>query len=100
MKIDGKIPQPAELKVETPNKPPEDPALRKVARQYEALFLNQLVSAMRKTVQKGGFVPESNAQKVYQSMLDSEHAEQMAQTDQIGLSNMLYEHLLQQGKNR
>ncbi|MCX6104084.1 MAG: rod-binding protein [Proteobacteria bacterium] len=79
--------------VEAPKKE-EHPEIRKVAKQFEGLFLNQVVSAMRKTVVKGGMVPESNAERIYQSMLDSEYTEKMTDTQQLGLSQMIYEQLL------
>ena len=73
----------------------ENPAVRDVSRQFEALFLNQLVGAMRKTVSKeGSLIPESNAERTYQAMLDSEYATQMAATDQVGLSRLVYDHLM------
>lgn len=83
-----------------PTKREEHPEVRKVAKQFEALFVNQMISAMRKTVTKGGLVPESNAERVYQSMLDSQHAEKMADTEQLGLSQMIYDHLLRQSRAR
>ena len=78
----------------------EHPEVRKVAKQFEALFVNQMISAMRKTVVRGGLVPESNAERVYQSMLDSQQAEKMADTEQLGLSQMIYDHLLRQSRAR
>ena len=72
----------------------EDKALRDVSKQFEALFVNQLVSAMRKTVVKDGLFKESQAEKVYQGMLDFEHSQRMAESGQIGLSKLIYEHLL------
>lgn len=73
---------------------PENAQLRHVSRQYEALFLNQLIGAMRKTVAKGGLIPEGQGEKVYQSMLDTEYAQRMADSEQMGLSKVIYEHLL------
>lgn len=78
----------------------EDPALRKVSQQFEALFVNHLVSAMRKTVTKGSFIPESHAERVYQGMLDSEYSQRMAESNQLGLSQLLYEHLLRMQQGR
>ena len=78
----------------------EHPEIRKVAKQFEGLFLNQVVSAMRKTVVKGGMVPESNAERIYQSMLDSEYTEKMTDTQQLGLSQMIYEQLLRSSEAR
>lgn len=73
---------------------PENPAVRKVAQQFESIFINQMVGAMRKTVSKDSFVPESHAEKVYQGMLDSEYSQRMAESGQFGLSQLIYEHLL------
>jgi Rod binding domain-containing protein len=78
----------------------KDPAVHKVAQQYEAIFVNQLVTAMRKTVAKGGMVPESNAERVYQSMLDSEYSQRISETGQLGLSNLIYDHLMKEQGRR
>jgi len=79
---------------------PENKELKKVAKQFEAIFINQMIGSMRKTVPNGGLIPESNAERVFKGMLDSEHAERMADTEQLGLSKIVYEHLLRtaQGK--
>ncbi len=88
--------------VAQPEAPKEEkhPEVRKVAKQFESLFVNQMISAMRKTVVKGGIVPESNAERVYQSMLDSQYSEKMADTEQLGLSQLIYDHLLRQSRSR
>ncbi len=80
--------------------PEERGKLRAVAQQFEAVFLNQMVGAMRKTVQPNAMMPESQGEKIYKSMLDSEHAEAMAQSNQFGLSDMIYEHLLRTAGGR
>lgn len=83
-----------------PIDPPENKELKKVAKQFEAVFINQMIGAMRKTVPQGGLIPESNAERVFKGMMDSEHAERMADAEQLGLSKIIYEHLLRtaQGK--
>ena len=73
---------------------PEDEGLRNVSRQFESLFVNQLISAMRKTVVRDGLIPESQGEKVYQAMLDQQYAQRMSDTDQIGLSKIIYEQLV------
>ncbi|MBI4403581.1 MAG: rod-binding protein [Deltaproteobacteria bacterium] len=79
----------------SPSQPVQrDAELDKVSRQFEALFLDHMVSVMRKTVVKEGFIPESNAERIYQAMLDNEYAQKMADSNQIGLSELLYQHLL------
>jgi flagellar protein FlgJ len=75
--------------------PTEEDKLRQVSRQYEAMFVNQLVTAMRKTITRGGLIPESQGEKVYQSMLDNEYSQKIADSDQLGLSKLIYNQLLQ-----
>jgi Rod binding domain-containing protein len=45
-------------------------------------------------------IPQSQGEKIYQGMLDNEHAERMAQSNQLGLSDMIYEHLLRSSGGR
>ena len=79
--------------VET-RKVPEDPKVRQVARNFESLFVNQLVSEMRKTIEHDGLIPQSHAEKVYQSMLDTEYSQRISDSGQIGLSDLIYQHLM------
>ncbi len=75
--------------------------LKSLSRQFESVLLNQMVGAMTKSVShEDGFIPESHAEKVYRSMLDSEYAQKLADTEQIGLSHMIYEHLLRTAGSR
>lgn len=100
MKIDV-IPNRLQMAEEDSRLDPEQKAkLRQVAQQFEAVFLNQMVGAMRKTVTPGGIVPQGQGEKIYQSMLDSEHASAMAQSGQFGLTDMIYEHLLRSSGGR
>lgn len=89
-----------EVSIQNEVKPPENKELKKVAKQFEAVFVNQMIGAMRKTVMPGGLIPESNAERVFKGMLDSENAERIADSEQLGLSQIVYEHLLRtsQGK--
>ncbi|MFM8314971.1 MAG: rod-binding protein [Deltaproteobacteria bacterium] len=96
-------PNPIAVRVSSQSGEPQKekhPEIRQVAKQFEGLFINQMVSAMRKTVVKGGLVPESNAERIYQSMIDSHYSEKMADTEQLGLSQMIYDHLLRQSGSK
>lgn len=74
--------------------PERDEKIWDVSRQFEAVFVNKLIGAMRSTVVKGGYVPESHAERVYQGMLDQEYAGSIAATDQLGLARVIYQQLL------
>ena len=70
-----------------------DRKLMEVSKQFEGIFVNQMVSAMRKTVVRQGIVPESHAERVYQSMLDQEHAQKITESGEMGLAALVYQHL-------
>lgn len=74
----------------------EDPRkeeLKTVSKQFEALFVQEMISAMRKTVNEGGLIPQGQGEKIYRSMLDQHYAESIAESEQIGLSSVIYQQL-------
>jgi flagellar protein FlgJ len=81
---------------ELPSTQKKDAQLEKACKDFESLFLNQLLQAMRKTIPKskedeaeeGGYQKE-----MYESMLDSELAKSWSRSDGIGLANVLYQQL-------
>ncbi len=70
--------------------------LHSAATQLEGVFLNMLFSAMRDTVPKESiFGKESNAEDTFQTMLDGQRAQQMAQSGSFGIAKVLEEQLKQ-----
>ncbi len=65
-------------------------ALKKLCQEFEAIFFDSMVKAMRKTVPEGGLFPKSNAQKIYQEMLDMEISTSAAKNQGIGIADMMY----------
>ena len=91
----------AELEKNAPVSAEDKEKLKSLSRQFESVLLNQMVGAMSKTVSHdGGLVPESQGEKVYRSMLETEYAQRLSNSDQIGLSKMIYEHLLRTASRR
>ena len=69
-------------------------ALRQAARQFEAVFINQMISAMRKTVGEGGLINKSNGQDIFEGMLDEEWSKKLAnKAGPNSLSEILYRQL-------
>ena len=76
--------------------------LRKVSQQFEAIFLRQMLQAMRKTIPSGGLLERGLQMEVYESMFDEKVADRMAQRNQIGLANLICRQLagkLQNGQS-
>ena len=65
-------------------------ALRDASTEFEAIFMNQLVSAMRKTVGESGLIQKSQGEKMFEGMLDEEWARGLAgRHGPSGLSEMI-----------
>ncbi|HEY8297021.1 MAG TPA: rod-binding protein [Candidatus Baltobacteraceae bacterium] len=64
--------------------------LHQAATQLEGVFLNMLFKAMRDTVpQETVFGKQSAGESTFQEMLDSQRADQMAQSGSFGVARVL-----------
>ena len=83
------------IRIPEPSRPVQDenPALRKVAEDFEALFVSHLLSTMRETVPKISSVDHSLGHDVYQSMLDQEYSRIIAASGNFGIADALYRQL-------
>jgi Rod binding domain-containing protein len=64
--------------------------LHQAATQFEGVFLQMVMSAMRDTVpQSSIFGQDSASEQTWQSMLDDEYSQQMAKTGGFGLAAQL-----------
>lgn len=68
----------------------EDEALKQVSREFEAIFISELLKSMRSTTLKGGLFGEDRATKMYQEMHDVALAHEMAATGMLGFGELLY----------
>jgi peptidoglycan hydrolase FlgJ len=70
--------------------------LHAAATQLEGVFLDMLFSAMRDTVPKESiFGKESNAEQTFQTMLDEQRSQAVAQSGSFGIAKVLEEQLKQ-----
>ena len=71
----------------------------KAAQGMEAMFINQLMQAMRKTVEPSEFSLENAGTNIYRSLLDAEFAERAASTGGVGFADLIVESLESRGYN-
>ncbi len=71
----------------------KDPALWKVSRQFEAIFVQQMMSEMRKTVQKSDVMPNGFAEDVHGSMMDDAIAQASVRHHSFGIADNIYRQL-------
>ncbi len=64
--------------------------LYKVCLDFEALFIKQMLNAMRKTVNESGLLDGGIGTDYWKDMLYDEYAQKMAQTAQFGLAETMY----------
>jgi Rod binding domain-containing protein len=70
-----------------------DPELWKVSTQFEAIFVQQMLSEMRKTVHKSGFMPSGFAEDVHASMMDEAIAQSSVRHSNFGIAENIYRQL-------
>ena len=69
-------------------------AVRATAEQFESYFIQQMITAMRKTVEKSDLV-DTDKMDTYQDMMDKELANSLTKRGGIGLADMLEKHMTQ-----
>ena len=71
----------------------EDTKLKEVCQQLESIFVHQMLSQMRNSIPKGGFIQANQGEKIFQDMLDQEYAQKMSKAGGIGLADLMYRQL-------
>ena len=67
--------------------------LEQACKDFESLFVSQMMQQMRKTVPQDGLLNGGRAEKIYTEMLDSEMAKSISNQRGIGLAAMMYRQL-------
>jgi peptidoglycan hydrolase FlgJ len=67
----------------------DDLAAKKVAREFESLFVGMMLKSMRETVGKDPITDGGHGEEVYRSMLDQEYSRVITEHGGIGLASML-----------
>lgn len=78
----------------------DNPAeIRKAVKEFESLFISQMLKEMRSTVMQSELMHSSNSEDIYTSMLDTELSKVMANSGGIGLGDMLLRQLSAEGES-
>ncbi len=71
-----------------------DEKLHEVANLYEKHFIREMMKQMRATVHESGFIKQNNAEKIFRDQLDDQYADKWGSAGGIGLSNLIYDQLM------
>jgi Rod binding domain-containing protein len=67
--------------------------LRKASKMYEKQFLQEMMRAMRKTVEHSEFSKPSMAESIYQDEMYEQYTEQWVESGGNGLADQIYKEL-------
>ncbi len=74
--------------------------LKGACKEFEAVFIEQMIKGMRRTVMKSGLFDGGMQEEIYQDLFDQQVARAMAEGKGIGLWQKLYEGLSKaEGRN-
>lgn len=68
----------------------------KIGQKFEALLLNNLLTAMRKTIPENPLFGQSRSEEIYWEMFDESMAETVAQSQSTGITQVIVEELQRQ----
>jgi flagellar protein FlgJ len=83
------------LSVRTPNieNITDEQKLREACRDFESIFVKQLLDGMRKTIQKSDLLNGGLTEEIYEDMLYTEYAKDISRNSSLGLAELLYNQL-------
>lgn len=74
----------------------ESKRLREACQGFEAMFLDIMFKEMRNTVPENTLFGESQGEKIWHSMLDTEMMQNVAKSGGVGIADMMYDNLVDQ----
>lgn len=72
--------------------------LRAATKEFESLFLYQLLASMRQTVEKNPVFHGGRAEEIFEDMLDQELSRGLATAGGIGIADVMYQQLERQAE--
>ena len=70
-----------------------DDKIKQACSDFEAIFIKQMLDAMRKRVDKTSLLGGGMAEEIFEDMIYDEYAKKMSNTGDFGLKAMLYRQL-------
>lgn len=78
--------------------PPQNEGLRKATRDFEAVFIQQLVKVMRETVPDSGLVDGGQSEDIFSGLLDEHLSTLTAGEHPSGLADALYRQFVERAE--
>lgn len=68
--------------------------LKKACKDFDALFMAQMLKSMRQTIPQTGFLGKGPGNDVYQGLMDQELSRKLSQSKGLGLGKVIYRQML------
>lgn len=82
----------------------DDPAyqkeLKEACKGFESMFMQMMWKEMKDTVPENSLFGESNGEKIFRDMLDTEMLDRMSDAGGVGLADLMYDQLTAQYQAR
>lgn len=75
------------------NRSIDNKKLLESCKEFESMFVKQMLSSMKKTVHKSGFIKENMGEKIFDDMLYDEYSKSMTEASGFGIAQMMYKQL-------
>ena len=83
------------LRVETQ----DQKKLRETCKEFESIFVKQMLNSMKNTIHKSGLIKSSMAEGIFEDMLYDKYAQKISNTGNLGIGDMMYRQLSAQLDN-
>lgn len=71
----------------------EDTRLKEACKDFQSIFVKQMLDSMKKTINKGGLLDGGQAEEIFGDMLYDEYAKKISENGNLGLDKMMYQQL-------
>ncbi len=64
--------------------------LQKISEEFEALLIQSMFKAMRRTIPEGGLFEKKTSHRIYEEMMDAEISKALARRRDLGIADTIY----------
>lgn len=84
----------SKLRMKHLNLKDNDAKLKEAAQGFEAIFVTKLLNQMHSSsMNEGGFIGQSNSEKMFKGMMFQEIGKEVAKTSSFGIADAIYKQL-------
>ncbi len=83
-----------------PSKRIDETQLRRVCLEFESIFIQTMMKAMRNTIPQTTFFGKQWGKEIFESLFDAEICKMVSQKGGLGLGKILYEQMIQKLENQ